>query len=293
MKQTPPTISVIIPAYNEEKRIFSCLKAITDQSVKPKEIIVVNNNSIDQTKAIARRFKGVKVIDEPRQGRAYAQKMGFDRASGQVLARLDADTVVPHTWVEQVAAIFAQDKNVDAITGCGQTYTGIQANWLACLWAQIYYMQCRAYFGCEILWGSNMAIARKAYKKAKKYLVMKKNIHEDQDLSMALSNTKANVKVISSLSVGVDFGGVQYFDKFWRNLKMQRYTKQAHQDIFDKPFASIPIYCRVLYKLVALPLIGANFIFTATNSSIRWAHRVSRQTPVYFWYQKIKNEIDI
>jgi len=49
-------VSVVVPAYNEEAYIGNCLESLTNQKVKPDEIIVVNNNSTDATVKIAKRF---------------------------------------------------------------------------------------------------------------------------------------------------------------------------------------------------------------------------------------------
>ena len=69
MTRNHPVFSIIIPAYNKEKGIATTLKGVIQQDF-PKnqyEIIVVNNNSRDQTKAIAQKFP-VKVVDENKQG---------------------------------------------------------------------------------------------------------------------------------------------------------------------------------------------------------------------------------
>ena len=67
-KKQKPVISVIVPAYNEEKFLPQCLEALKNQSFNlPYEIIVVDNNSTDLTGEIARNA-GVKVVLEKRKG---------------------------------------------------------------------------------------------------------------------------------------------------------------------------------------------------------------------------------
>ena len=71
------TISVVIPAWNEEKYIEEALDLIAKQTIQPLEVIVVDNNSVDNTVAIAKR-KGARVIKEARQGITPARNAGFN-----------------------------------------------------------------------------------------------------------------------------------------------------------------------------------------------------------------------
>jgi glycosyltransferase involved in cell wall biosynthesis len=110
-----PRISVVIPAYNEEKNIGSCLKALSAQSVKPYEIIVANNNSTDNTATIAHEYKA-KVILATEQGYVFALKTGMNGTSGDVVAVVDADTLVPTNWIEIITQTFS-DPTIVGATG--------------------------------------------------------------------------------------------------------------------------------------------------------------------------------
>ncbi len=112
-----PTVSVVIPAYNESRIIESCLRALLAQSHPADEIIVVDNNSTDDTVALARAFPGVTVITEPRQGITYARTAGFDAATGDIIARIDADTVVSPGWVGKIRSEFLEHPEIDALAG--------------------------------------------------------------------------------------------------------------------------------------------------------------------------------
>ena len=57
-------VSLIIPAYNEEKYIIGCLDSITKQKIMPDEVIVVNNNCSDSTLSIVKRYSFVKIVNE-------------------------------------------------------------------------------------------------------------------------------------------------------------------------------------------------------------------------------------
>ena len=113
-------ISFVVPAYNEEALIASCLDAIAAEIARtrhPAEIIVVNNNSTDRTREIAASIAGVTVIDEPRPGLVPARRAGCLAASGWLIANIDADTMLPQGWLDTVLAEFARAPGLVALSG--------------------------------------------------------------------------------------------------------------------------------------------------------------------------------
>jgi len=111
-------VSVVIPAYNEEKYLSDCLWALQNQNYPADqfEVIVVDNASTDATAEIARRF-GVRLLYEPVKGIARARQRGFEAARGEVIASTDADTVVPLAWVGRIATAFARDSDLGGLYG--------------------------------------------------------------------------------------------------------------------------------------------------------------------------------
>ena len=110
------TLSLIIPAYNEEHHLKDCLDAIAAQTVMPSEVLVIDNNSTDKTVKIAEKYPFVKIIQEPNQGVIYARNTGFNAAKSDIIGRVDAENVVSKNWVEHVLNIF-QDETVAGVTG--------------------------------------------------------------------------------------------------------------------------------------------------------------------------------
>ncbi|MGU3293499.1 glycosyltransferase [Williamsia sp. M5A3_1d] len=106
-----PTISVIIPAYNEEADIAACLDALLDQDEPVHEVIVIDNNSTDGTAAIAesyaRRSPTVRLVTETQQGALHAAARGVREAAGDLIAKIDADTVVTPRWTAAIRRFFA------------------------------------------------------------------------------------------------------------------------------------------------------------------------------------------
>src|ERR1044072_6557258 len=94
-------VSIIIPAYNEEKYIGITLGSIKqaqylllNEKGIPAEIIVVDNDSTDSTASIARSFEA-KVFHETAHNVAKVRNVGADRARGNILVFVDADVIVP------------------------------------------------------------------------------------------------------------------------------------------------------------------------------------------------------
>jgi len=111
-------LSLVIPAYNEEKGIGKCLTAAVEYGgSKFKEIVVVDNASTDNTAAIAASFPGVRVVRENCKGTNFARQRGVDETTGNLIAFLDADTLLRPGWIEKVEHAFARDPKLVCLTG--------------------------------------------------------------------------------------------------------------------------------------------------------------------------------
>ena len=111
-------ISLLIPAYNEEKGIGACLHSVIEHSRgRFFEIIVIDNASTDRTVQIARTHYGIRVIHEPRKGLGFARERGRVEARGDLLAYIDADCRLPMTWIDKVDSCFAAQPNVVSLSG--------------------------------------------------------------------------------------------------------------------------------------------------------------------------------
>jgi glycosyltransferase involved in cell wall biosynthesis len=112
------SISLVIPAYNEEKQIGECLDAVLKNAPgKFFEIIVVDNASTDKTKEVALQRKGVRVVYEPNKGLTHARECGRLASSGDLIAYIDADTRMPVGWVDKVEKVFRTSPDVVALSG--------------------------------------------------------------------------------------------------------------------------------------------------------------------------------
>jgi glycosyltransferase involved in cell wall biosynthesis len=109
--------SVVVPAYNEAAYLGRALDSLQHQDYDGTyEIIVVDNNSTDNTAAVAARY-GVRVVTEAQQGVCAARQRGVDCARGDIIISTDADTTQPCDWLRTIDARFAASKQIVAVAG--------------------------------------------------------------------------------------------------------------------------------------------------------------------------------
>lgn len=191
------TVSVVIPAYNEEEFIKNCLISLTNQIVPANEIIVVDNNSTDKTATIVKNFKNIKLIREKKQGITYARNRGFNEATGDIIARCDGDTVLPPDWIKKIKANFANG-DIDALTApVIFREFAIKTDFYARLYFDVIKIIRK---GQNTLFGPNFALTQTMWKKIKnKVCLNDKEVHEDVDLGIHISQEGGVIRRDDSL----------------------------------------------------------------------------------------------
>jgi glycosyltransferase involved in cell wall biosynthesis len=197
------TLSIVIPVFNEEDYLSDCLDSIAAQSEVPDEVIVVDNNCTDASTEIAGKYPFVKIIKETKQHQAFAQKTGFNLAGGEILGRIDADTVLPENWVKAVKQHFADDPDLQAVTGTPWPYDVFSKRLSAAIF-MFYHNLASWLAGRQMIWGANAAIRASAWRGIKDKVLQRADIWEDYDLSLLMNNEKA-IKLAKNLEVGTSF----------------------------------------------------------------------------------------
>jgi len=114
-----PTISILIPAYNEEKNIANCVESCFNQTRIPDEVIVINDGSTDHTLDILKSSEnGIKIIDiEKNTGnKSKAQEIALPHVNTDIFITTDADTVLDRNFVEEIKKSF-DDRGISAVCG--------------------------------------------------------------------------------------------------------------------------------------------------------------------------------
>lgn len=116
-KQDIPDVSVVIPAWNEADNIYRTLSSLAASNTKLKvEIIVINNNSTDQTQQVL-DIIGVRNYLQPIQGTPFARQMGLDNARGKYHLCADADTFYPPAWIDRMVQPMQKDIGITGVYG--------------------------------------------------------------------------------------------------------------------------------------------------------------------------------
>lgn len=121
---TPPLVSIIVPAYNEEVVLANCLRSILQSQYSPYEVICVDDGSTDGTYAVARRIAAedarVTALTQANAGKGAALNTGIARARGTVLLLVDADGLFqPHTLTRMLKGFRHSD--IGAVCGNDRT----------------------------------------------------------------------------------------------------------------------------------------------------------------------------
>ncbi len=123
-------VSVIIPAYNEEQCLPKTLERI-DRALSfvacPFEIIVIDNDSQDETKQVAETF-GAKVFLENEHNISRVRNAGAKHSTGNVLIFIDADTLVPDTLFQKIAAVMSDERCLGGAVAVG--YENFERKWM-------------------------------------------------------------------------------------------------------------------------------------------------------------------
>lgn len=229
-------ISVVVPAYNEEKTLERCLGSLSGQHTSlPYEVIVVDNNSTDNTERIAQTFQKkmrIRVVHERKKGRGAARQAGFRAAKGEVILSTDADAVVPSNWVEILATTLLT-KSIVAVTGTSNVKdSSLFVNHAYNVIQPMSMIVYRLFFGHYWLSGFNFGIRRDVYVQSGGF-DRNLNVIEDIDLSFQVARL-GRILFLPTLPVVVS--GRRYSDGFVRGAlpyvsTFYRYYVRKKKDI--------------------------------------------------------------
>lgn len=198
-----PKISVIIPAYNEEKLIGKCIEALQKQTLPHDqyEIIVVDNNSSDKTYEIAKKY-GVSVYKYDKMQRVSAtRQFGVSHAKGNILAFMDADSFAATDWLVSILAYFEKDPSLMAICGVALPKGGAAPIRLG-FYAYNQLLRISQRFGTVLAWGFNLAIRKEAFDKIGGYN-LDLSTYDDAEIALRVQRAFGNKSIYYSQKLKV------------------------------------------------------------------------------------------
>lgn len=194
-------ISFVIPAYNEEVCIGPCLRSIQEELARTPceaEVVVVNNASTDNTRAIALSMPDVRVVDEPHKGLVRARKAGFEVTTGALVANIDSDTIMPKGWLTTVLSEFDKNEKLAALSGPYIYHdlnifyrAGIKffyfIGWITHLFVRLVFRVGADMKGGATIQGGNFVISREAWSKVGGFDTGLEFYGEDTDVAKRIS----------------------------------------------------------------------------------------------------------
>lgn len=259
------------------------MDAVAAQTVKPYEVIVVDNNSTDATVAVAQRYSFVTVLHESRQGVAYARDCGFNAASGDVIGRTDGDTVLAPDWVENVQHTFA-DPTVDAASGIvvyrdiglKQVFDVLDTRFRQFLARRM------AKAHEQLLYGVTMAIRRSTWRQVRGDVCHERRFAEDMDLAAHLSYANGNVLFTTDMRASIAprqaaSGPREFYEYVWSCPR----TYKEHGMVSYRAMRPIAIFVMACYLPIRLLYKGYNPKTQRFSLSYAWRSNVRpRVSPV-------------
>ena len=301
-----PLVSVVVPAYNEEKVITRTIESLMTSDYPNFEVIVVDDGSTDGTfDAVNRKFgnlDNVSVFSKPNGGKAEALNFGWRKARGEVVIALDADTLFTSQTIGALAHRFA-DPAIGAVAGNAKVGNRINVvtKWQALEYVTSQNFDRRAFASLNcitVVPGSVGAWRRSVLEEAGGF--SSDTLAEDQDLTIQVR------KLGYGIGYEEDAIGLTEAPDSLRNLAKQRYrwsfgTLQCmwkHKDALFNPkygalgFIAMPnvwIF-QVLFPLIS-PVMDLIFVWTLAGAVItslehqqEYAHTPANLNEVLFYY---------
>lgn len=129
-------VSVIIPVYNEEKDIRACLESLRKQSLKEKEVIVVDDGSTDGTREAVQEYREVKLLTGTHKGPGASRNLGAKKARGKYLIFVDADMTFSANYLKNLIAPLERDATLIGTCHDYEIVTNTSNIWSRC-WGKI------------------------------------------------------------------------------------------------------------------------------------------------------------
>lgn len=277
-------ISVVVPIYNSAHTLSQCLQALKNQTDSNYEVIVVNDCSIDDSLRICKE-SGFKTLSlATNKGQAVARNEGVKNSSGEIIAFVDSDAVVPPDWLEKYRQLLTTHKDADMIcSGYKENIADTQPALFAFHEASYRRLDIPHYISSST--SSNCIIYREAFEEVggypEYYLKTKggganqKAVATNEDAELGFLLSEKGKKIIWSHDNPVK----HYFRNSWSGYLKQQivFSRYAILSLFKFPkmFFSKDIYSKekitlqlAIVLIMALAILGLLFIQIGTSITV-------------------------
>lgn len=260
-----PLISILIPAYNEEKVIANTIEAMIETKYPKKQIIVIDDGSKDDTLKIAERYKEhATILHKENGGKASALNYGLFYSKGEIVVIVDADTIIGRNSLKEIIKGFQVNDRVSAVAGNIKVRNKI--NWITKCQALEYITGIqivrRAFdiFGTiTIIPGALGAFKRDLMRGTGSY--QKDTIVEDFDATVKLLKsgliTQGSTKSVAYTEVPSTFSDFEKQRKRWYRGNIQVLSR--HSDALTNPrfgYLQKLAFPYLLLGMVITPILG-------------------------------------
>jgi cellulose synthase/poly-beta-1,6-N-acetylglucosamine synthase-like glycosyltransferase len=259
------SVSIVIPAWNEAETILNCVKSAMKQSVMPKEVIVVNNKSTDDTKKIVKEYIALhskehpeddgilKIIDQNEfQGLIPTRNLGLNTATGDILGRIDSDAIISPDWVKSVINGF-QDDSVQGATGPVTYYDMPMRRFSFNQDNRIRKLLDAEKNEFPMMFGTNMAVRKSAWNQIKEEVCLDTEdlLHEDIDISIHMALNEFRVHYVEDMAAGMSARRIEDKLKDFRFYQERMLTTFTSHGIEPTKYAKLG---RLTFLVIWFPL---------------------------------------
>ncbi len=208
MQSDQPVVSIVIPAYNEEKYLVKTLESVSRIiTTIPFEIIGVNNASTDRTQKVF-EVLGVRSVYANKKGLSQARAAGIRAARGEIIIQVDADAVVPETCIDAHYAHY----NDESVVGVSAKVSIVDVHPLVYAWC-LGSKWFRSLLGehREVLYGIGSNISYRKSVVMKCLMYYEQHMQRAEDMKMiALLRNQGLVVSAAGKSIDIQVSGRKY-----------------------------------------------------------------------------------
>tara|TARA_B100000131_G_scaffold303255_1_gene327153 strand:- start:4938 stop:5783 length:846 start_codon:yes stop_codon:yes gene_type:complete len=181
-------VTFYIPTFNAQNTIELCINSVRNQTYPVDEIIIINDNSTDNTKEILSKYNDLIIINNNQNlGLGYNRNLGIKNSSNEIIASIDSDVELDKKWLENIIINLKKNKIVMCGGNMLEKYTNNKVN----AWREKYYNQSwgkKDILNPAFLYGCNTILLKSYWEKTEGYDENLKTNGEDIDFCKQLKS---------------------------------------------------------------------------------------------------------